>query len=109
MALDDIRVSNVDVFGPQVTAQSPTGTVAAPVSSFQVTFNEAIDPATFTAGDVTVTGPAGERGGVGGRRTRLWTAGTTRRSRSTSPGLSRWRGRTRSRWGRTCGTWRATG
>ena len=59
MTLDDIRVSNVDVFGPRVTAQSPAGEVAGAGLVLQVTFNEAIDPATFTAGDVTVTGPAG--------------------------------------------------
>ena len=59
LALDDIRVSNVDVVRSAGDGAEPTATVAAPVSSFQVTFNEAIDPATFTADDVTVTGPAG--------------------------------------------------
>lgn len=55
MTLDDIRVSDVDVFGPRVTSQLASNTTG----SFTVTFSEPIDPATFTASDVVVTGPAG--------------------------------------------------
>ena len=101
-------MSNVDVFGPQVTAQSPTGTVAAPVSSFQVTFNEAMDPATFTAADVTVTGPAGNAVALAADNP-IVDSGDHQTFTINFACASRWREPTRSRWGRTCGTWRATG
>ncbi|MEQ8789709.1 MAG: Ig-like domain-containing protein, partial [Pirellulaceae bacterium] len=59
MTFDDVRISNVDVFGPSVVAQSPEALVPAPLSSFTVTFDEEIDAASFTAADVEVTGPTG--------------------------------------------------
>ncbi|HQC78854.1 MAG TPA: Ig-like domain-containing protein, partial [Mycobacterium sp.] len=60
-SLDGIRVATgIDVFGPRVAACSLAGqTVAGPVAGFTVTFDEPIDPATFTAGDVSVTSPSG--------------------------------------------------
>jgi subtilisin family serine protease len=46
--------------GPRILASTPSGATAAPVSSVRVTFNTAIDPATFTAADVvSFTGPGG--------------------------------------------------
>jgi hypothetical protein len=59
MALDDIRVSNVDVFGPQVTSQSPTGQVPGPAESVTVTFNEQIG--SFPASQARIVGPAGNQ------------------------------------------------
>ncbi len=57
-AWDDIRVAeNIDVFGARVVAQTPTGTVSGPVSSFSVTFNE---PIPSLASMVTVLGPGGD-------------------------------------------------
>jgi hypothetical protein len=47
--------------GPQITASTPSGDTAShPVSSLRVTFNEPIDPATFTPSKVaSFTGPGG--------------------------------------------------
>ncbi|MHB1034108.1 MAG: Ig-like domain-containing protein [Pirellulales bacterium] len=59
LTFDDIRVGAGDVFGPKVSSASPAGGVTGPLSSFQITFDEAIDAATFTADDVKVTGPVG--------------------------------------------------
>lgn len=49
----------IDPAGARVVLASPTGTVPGPVSTVTVTFNEAIDTATFTAADVTASGPGG--------------------------------------------------
>ena len=54
-----VRVDDVDLFGPKVVAQGPSAAVAGPLSSFQVTFSEAIAPASFTAADVTIADPTG--------------------------------------------------
>ena len=64
LTLDDVRVSQVDVFGPKIIAHAPVGEVADTISSFQVTFQDhedqhVIDGATFIADDVFVTDPAG--------------------------------------------------
>jgi hypothetical protein len=59
MTLDDIRVSNVDAFGPQVTSHTPTGLVTGPIWSVDVTFDEEMDGSSFTTADITVTGPVG--------------------------------------------------
>jgi hypothetical protein len=46
--------------GPRVTASTPTNTLLGPVSSVRVTFNEPMDPATFTTDKVDlVLGPNG--------------------------------------------------
>ncbi|HQM64977.1 MAG TPA: Ig-like domain-containing protein, partial [Acidobacteriota bacterium] len=50
----------IDVFGPRVASCSLAGqTVAGPVAGFSVTFDEPLDPATFTAAEILVTGPLG--------------------------------------------------
>ena len=59
MALDDLRISNVDAFGPRVVSQTPSGTVAGPLDAITVTFDELIDAATFQPSDVTLTDPFG--------------------------------------------------
>jgi len=46
--------------GPRVTSQDPSGTLDVPVNSLDLTFSEAIDPATFTLADVALTGPDGQ-------------------------------------------------
>jgi hypothetical protein len=48
-----------DVTPPTVTGFTPSGPRNKDVSSVQVTFSEAILTATFTAANITVTGPAG--------------------------------------------------
>jgi hypothetical protein len=59
-AWDDIRVAqNIDVLGPRIVSLTPASPVAPPLATLQVTFNEDIDPMTFTAADVAVTDPGG--------------------------------------------------
>ena len=55
-------VITLDTTPPQVSSNTPNGFAAGPVDSFQVTFNEPINPATFTPGDVSITSPAGASG-----------------------------------------------
>ena len=52
-------VANTD--GPDVVSATPSGSVnsSAGLSSVQLTFNEEINPATFTAAQVKITGPGG--------------------------------------------------
>ncbi|MEW5802681.1 MAG: CARDB domain-containing protein [bacterium] len=52
----------IDAAGPQVVAHSPSGRVKPPISSFDVTFNEAINPSSFIAEYVSIAGPTG--GGI---------------------------------------------
>src|SRR5262245_30779510 len=47
-----------DTTGPRVTAHAFSGTGNA-IDKARFTFNEAIDTATFTTGDVSFTGPGG--------------------------------------------------
>jgi hypothetical protein len=61
-AWDDIRVlTNADVFGAAVTNQVPAvvASYGGPLNTIRVTFDETIDPASFTPGDVTLYGPMG--------------------------------------------------
>ena len=57
-------VANTD--GPSVVSGTPDGSINNPsgLSSVQLTFNEEINPATFTAAQVTLTGPNGPISGV---------------------------------------------
>ena len=57
-------VANTD--GAYVVSGTPNGqgTSSSPLSSVQVTFNEEINPATFTPSQVTLTGPSGTITGV---------------------------------------------
>jgi subtilisin family serine protease/subtilisin-like proprotein convertase family protein len=49
-----------DTDGPRIIATSPSGATAGPLSVVRVTFNEPVDPNSFTAADVvSFTGPAG--------------------------------------------------
>ena len=57
MTLDDLRVSNADVFGPRVATHSTTTPAGAAPVTITLNFNEPIDPATFTAADVLVMSP----------------------------------------------------
>ncbi len=66
-----MAVANTD--GPYVTAATPDGSIGggSGLGSVQVTFNEEINPATFTASQVTLDGPGGaDRRGIrrAGRR-----------------------------------------
>ncbi len=47
--------------GPHVASSSPVGSInsSAGLNGFQVTFNEEVDPATFTASQATIVGPNG--------------------------------------------------
>jgi subtilisin family serine protease len=57
-------VANTD--GPYVASASPGGAISggAGLSTIQVTFNEEVNPATFTPAQVALTGPGGAIGGV---------------------------------------------
>ena len=57
-------VANTD--GPQVISSSTVGSIAAPggLAGVTVTFNEEVNPATFTPSQVTLTGPNGAIGGL---------------------------------------------
>jgi subtilisin family serine protease len=58
--LDNFRISTADVVSPRVVGVTPNGTgVALPLTTFDVEFSEAIDPTTFDAADITLTGPLG--------------------------------------------------
>ena len=54
---DAVRLERVSGF--RVLQGSPAGTVAPAVSSYQVTFSQPVNAATFDASDITLTGPAG--------------------------------------------------
>lgn len=59
-ATQDQFVTNFTIAGPRVIGVTPSGAVSAtPVNNVRVTFDRAMDPATFTAADVTLTGPGG--------------------------------------------------
>jgi hypothetical protein len=45
--------------GPSIVSITPTQVINATVDHVDVTFNEAIDPTTFTTADVSLTGPSG--------------------------------------------------
>ncbi len=45
--------------GPRILSITPTQVINATFDHVDVTFNKAIDPTTFTTGDVSLTGPAG--------------------------------------------------
>jgi hypothetical protein len=49
----DAYTNNFTLVGPQVTAVSPTGTVAQPVDHVRLTFNESINPSSFTLSQIT--------------------------------------------------------
>ncbi|MDH5639643.1 MAG: putative Ig domain-containing protein, partial [Nitrospira sp.] len=49
----------VDHVGPRIVAQTPATQASSPWNSLTVTFSEPINPATFTAADVVMTGPTG--------------------------------------------------
>jgi len=57
-------VANTD--GAYITCATPNGqgTTGSPLSSVQLTFNEEINPATFTPSQVTLTGPNGTISGI---------------------------------------------
>ena len=59
MTLDNVRVSDLDFFPPNVIAQDPLEMTAGPLSRFQVTFDDPIDLATFSPADVSVITPSG--------------------------------------------------
>ena len=55
-ALDNVRVSDIDPFGPRIVAQSSVE-AENEISRFTVTFDEVVDPASFTPEDVLITLP----------------------------------------------------
>ena len=58
---DDVFVGQftIDGTGPAVADSSPTGTVEETFSQIELTWSEALDPASFDAADVSLVGPAG--------------------------------------------------
>ena len=61
ISIDSVRISDIDFFAPNIVAQSPSGMVGQPIDQFQVTFDDPIDPATFTPEDVILLSPSGLR------------------------------------------------
>lgn len=60
--IDDFQiVQGVDVLGPRILTRTPTavGSGAGPLKQIRVTFDEAINPATFSAADVRLVDPWG--------------------------------------------------
>jgi hypothetical protein len=56
----DQFTAQFNVLGPRIIAQTPVGTNTGPISTLRVTFNTAIDPATFDKTKVfSFTGPTG--------------------------------------------------
>ena len=55
----DQFLASFQIFGPRVTTIAQTGLASVPIPGERVTFNTPIDPSTFSAADVTVTGPGG--------------------------------------------------
>ena len=55
----DQFTATITVSGPRIIASSPTGALSAPIGDVKVTFNEPMDPSTFTPSDVVLTGPGG--------------------------------------------------
>ena len=53
-----------DTTGPRVVSSTPSGSQANTLNKFTLTFSEAIADGTFTAADVTLTGPNGSIGGL---------------------------------------------
>ena len=49
---------NVDLIGPRITAQNPDGSTDQVLTSIDVTFNEAVDPKSFTPDSVNLLTPA---------------------------------------------------
>lgn len=66
MTLDDVRISNRDVFGPRLTTLTPAGMVPGPIGSLTVTFSEEMSAASFVAADVYIVGPVGNIVGLAG-------------------------------------------
>lgn len=65
-----------DTDGPAVTAMAPNATGPNPVSAVRLTFDEAIDPASFLAADVSVAAPGGGAVAVAGVAAVAGTANT---------------------------------
>jgi hypothetical protein len=59
--LDDVRVGTTERDGPRVASQSPTQVASGggPLNEITLTFNEAIDPASFDGSDVVLKRPSG--------------------------------------------------
>jgi hypothetical protein len=55
----DQFAATFNIVGPMVISANPLGSVRPPVDHVRVTFNEPMNPATFTTGRVTLTGPDG--------------------------------------------------
>ena len=55
----DATFNIVDLVGPKVTGHAPSAPTQGPLDSLTLDFDETIDPASFTADDVLLTGPGG--------------------------------------------------
>ena len=59
-ALDDVRLSDIDLFAPNIISQNPSDVASPAMDQFQVTFDDPIDGMTFTPEDVFISSPSGE-------------------------------------------------
>jgi subtilase family serine protease len=55
----------IDATGPRVVSATPNDSITQALSQFVVEFSETMDPSSFTAADVRLTGPAGEVTNIG--------------------------------------------
>ena len=55
----DQYTATFTILGPKITSSTPTSNILGQVNSVRVTFNEQMDPATFTPDKLTFTGPNG--------------------------------------------------
>jgi hypothetical protein len=62
---DDQYTATFTLQGPRIIASTPTGNTLGPVGNVRVTFNEPVNPSTFTTGQVSFSGPGGPIGVTG--------------------------------------------
>ncbi len=60
LLVDDVRIDRRDVYGAAVTSITPSGVIAPPLTSIDVTFSKPINVDTFTAPQVALSHAVGQ-------------------------------------------------
>ncbi|MCA9263269.1 MAG: hypothetical protein KDA60_05450 [Planctomycetales bacterium] len=63
LAIDDVRISTLDVLGPRVDSMTPQGVVEGTVTELNLVFDEPIQP--LTSNDLVITGPGNSTIAIG--------------------------------------------